>query len=72
MSSAEKKFQHLTENKLRKMLLILYNIREELSETNPDIVKKLLAIDKEILKETNLKFSDKDKRKVSDLIKEWN
>lgn len=67
--SATQNFIALNETKTQKILLTLFEIRKDLEEKNPDIVKRLVSLDKEILKETGIKFSDKDKEKILKMMR---
>lgn len=67
--SATQNFVALNETKTQKILLTLFEIRKDLEEKNPDIVKRLVSLDKEILKETGIKFSDKDKEKILKMMR---
>lgn len=66
---ASQNFVALNETKTQKILLTLFEIRKDLEEKNPDIVKRLVSLDKEILKETGIKFSDKDKEKILKMMR---
>lgn len=62
----------MDEKKIKKMSLNLFKIKLELEALNDEklnsIIKNIDAIDKDFLKENNVKFSEKSKKEILDFM----
>lgn len=61
----------LSENFIKKFMLKLYELRQDLEKVDVKLSKQLNVFEKEFSKETGIKFSDNEKKKIIDVVKNY-